>query len=60
MAVPKRKLSRSRTRKRRAQWTATPVDLVRVSVDGRTVLVPHRLVPAVRRGLLDSDTLPTA
>ncbi|AIJ21656.1 MULTISPECIES: 50S ribosomal protein L32 [Amycolatopsis] len=28
MAVPKRKMSRSNTRHRRAQWKATPVQLV--------------------------------
>ncbi|MCL2316043.1 MAG: 50S ribosomal protein L32 [Actinomycetia bacterium] len=28
MAVPKRKMSRSNTRSRRAQWKATPVTLV--------------------------------
>ncbi len=60
MAVPKRKTSRSRTRSRRAQWVATPVALTRVRVDGRDVVVPPRLVPALRRGLLDPDTLPPA
>ncbi|WP_250444951.1 50S ribosomal protein L32 [Actinotalea sp. C106] len=55
MAVPKRKMSRSRTRSRRAQWTATPVELVPVTVDGRTVQVPRRLVRAVRRGLVQID-----
>ena len=28
MAVPKRKMSRSNTRSRRAQWKATPANLV--------------------------------
>ncbi|QGQ20622.1 MULTISPECIES: 50S ribosomal protein L32 [Cellulomonas] len=58
MAVPKRRTSRSRTRSRRAQWVATPVDLVPLTVDGRTVAVPRRLVGAVRRGLVDVTTLP--
>jgi large subunit ribosomal protein L32 len=52
MAVPKRKTSRSRTRSRRAQWKATPTDLTRVEVDGRPVMVPHRLAKAVQRGLV--------
>ncbi|KUG51061.1 50S ribosomal protein L32 [Serinicoccus chungangensis] len=51
MAVPKRKLSRSNTRHRRSQWKATPVDLVPVTVDGRTVQVPRRLARAAERGL---------
>ena len=58
MAVPMRKTSRSRTRSRRAQWVATPVPLARVHVDGRDVVVPSRLVPALRRGLVDPGTLP--
>ncbi|WP_125776148.1 50S ribosomal protein L32 [Antribacter gilvus] len=52
MAVPKRKMSRSRTRSRRAQWKAEVPQLVPVTVDGREVRVPARLVPAVRRGLV--------
>lgn len=59
MAVPKRRTSRSRTRSRRAQWVATPVPLARVSVDGREVVLPPRLVPALRRGLIDPQSLPT-
>lgn len=51
MAVPKRKLSRSNTRHRRARWKATPADLVRVQVDGSTHQVPRRLARAVQRGL---------
>lgn len=50
MAVPKRRLSRSRTRHRRARWRATPPDLVPVAVDGVQHLVPRRLVAAVQRG----------
>ncbi|KQO36269.1 MULTISPECIES: 50S ribosomal protein L32 [unclassified Aeromicrobium] len=57
MAVPKRKTSRSNTRHRRSQWKATPADLVPVTVEGRTVRVPRRLVRAVHRGLVDVDRL---
>jgi large subunit ribosomal protein L32 len=39
MAVPKRRTSRSNTRKRRAQWKATPPDLVPITVAGRRHLV---------------------
>ena len=52
MAVPKRKKSRSRTRSRRAQWTAAPVPLVPVRVDGEECLLPLALHKAARRGLL--------
>ncbi|WP_258725334.1 50S ribosomal protein L32 [Cellulomonas sp. NS3] len=57
MAVPKRKMSRSRTRSRRAQWKATTVDLVTVRAPGGTVEVPRRLVRAVERGLVDVEAL---
>lgn len=53
MAVPKRKMSRSNTRHRRANWKAQPVALVPVIVDGVEHLVPRRLVRAVQRGLID-------
>ncbi|MFF0728476.1 50S ribosomal protein L32 [Streptomyces sp. NPDC004134] len=53
MAAPKRKLSRSRTRHRRAQWKATPPALVPVTVDGVTHRVPRHLVRACARGLLN-------
>ena len=59
MAVPKRKLSRSNTRHRRSQWKATATDLVPVTVEGRTVRVPRRLVRAVQGGYIDLDRLPT-
>ncbi len=49
MAVPKRRTSRSRTRSRRAQWKASPPDLVPVVIDGRRCLVPRRLIPFYRR-----------
>ncbi len=60
MAVPKRKLSRSNTRHRRATWRATPTDLVPVTVDGQTYCVPRPMVRAVQRGLIDVTTLPPA
>jgi large subunit ribosomal protein L32 len=53
MAVPKRKMSRSNTRHRRAQWKASAPRLVPVTVDGATHLVPQHLVTAYERGLLD-------
>ena len=52
MAVPKRKMSRSNTRSRRSQWKATRADLVPVTVSGREVRVPRRLVKAYQRGLI--------
>jgi large subunit ribosomal protein L32 len=56
MAVPKRKMSRSNTRHRRAQWKATPPALVPVTIDGSVYQVPSRLVKAYQRGLLDPDS----
>ncbi|WP_219412810.1 50S ribosomal protein L32 [Pseudonocardia nigra] len=53
MAVPKRRMSRSNTRSRRAQWKATPPDLVPVTIAGRKHMVPRRLVRAYQRGLLE-------
>ncbi|MFF8786446.1 50S ribosomal protein L32 [Streptomyces sp. NPDC015125] len=52
MAVPKRKLSRSNTRHRRAQWKATVPQLVPVTVDGSVHQVPRRLAKAYRLGLI--------
>lgn len=52
MAVPKRKLSRSNTRHRRAQWKAKAPDLVPIRLDGRVVRVPRRLVKAYQNGLI--------
>ncbi|KOV67532.1 50S ribosomal protein L32 [Streptomyces sp. MMG1121] len=52
MAVPKRKLSRSNTRHRRAQWKAAAPVLVPVLIEGVRHLVPQRLVRAYQRGLL--------
>ncbi|QFG22433.1 50S ribosomal protein L32 [Actinomadura sp. WMMB 499] len=51
MAVPKRKKSRSNTRKRRSQWKASRPDLVPITVDGRRTLVPRNLVRAYQNGL---------
>jgi len=53
MAVPKRRTSRSNTRSRRAQWKATPADLVPLRVGGTVHLVPRRLLRAYERGLLE-------
>lgn len=53
MAVPKRKMSRSNTRSRRAQWKATVPDLVTVRVGGQEFRVPRRLVKAVQTGVYD-------
>ncbi|MGV9865786.1 50S ribosomal protein L32 [Rhodococcus koreensis] len=53
MAVPKRRMSRSNTRSRRAQWKAQAPDLVQVTVGGTTHRVPRRLVKAVKLGLVD-------
>lgn len=56
MAVPKRRVSRSNSRHRRAQWKATPPPLVTLVVDGEEHRVPRRLAPAVLRGLVDPRT----
>lgn len=53
MAVPKRKMSRSNTRSRRAQWKAVAPDLVTVRVGGQEFRVPRRLVRAVQTGAYD-------
>ncbi|SED00220.1 50S ribosomal protein L32 [Streptomyces melanosporofaciens] len=55
MAVPKRKMSRSNTRHRRAQWKANTPELVTLTIDGRGHRVPRHLVPAYRRGLLSPE-----
>lgn len=57
MAVPKRMMSRSNTRSRRAQWKATAVDLAPITHRGQRYLVPRRLVKAVQTGLADPSTL---
>jgi large subunit ribosomal protein L32 len=56
MAVPKGKMSRSRTRHRRSHWTAKPTTLIPVTVGGLQYLVPRRLVRAVQRGYIDPTT----
>jgi large subunit ribosomal protein L32 len=52
MAVPKRKMSRSNTRHRRAQWKASTPQLVPLTIEGVSHLVPQNLVKAYERGLL--------
>lgn len=52
MAVPKRRMSRSNTRTRRAQWRATPPALVPIMIAGRRHMVPRRLVRAYQTGVL--------
>ncbi|MET8681442.1 50S ribosomal protein L32 [Streptomyces sp. NPDC004647] len=55
MAVPKRKMSRSNTRHRRAQWKASTPDLVPIVIDGSEYTVPRRLVRAYQRGLIHPE-----
>src|SRR5438309_11754645 len=55
MAVPKRRMSRSNTRSRRAQWKAEKPELVGVTVAGQKHKVPRRLLKAARLGLIDLD-----
>ena len=55
MAVPKRRMSRSNTRSRRAQWKAEATGLVSVNVAGQAHKVPRRLLKAARLGLIDLD-----
>ncbi|TCP55316.1 LSU ribosomal protein L32P [Tamaricihabitans halophyticus] len=52
MAVPKRKVSPANTRKRRSQWLsgAKPPNLVPITVDGKTKLVPRELLRHFHRG----------
>jgi len=50
VAVPKRRMSRSRTRHRRSRWQADRPQLVEVKHNGVTYRVPRRLVAAVKRG----------
>ena len=57
MAGPKRRMSRANTHSRRANWKATPPDLVPVRVGGVVHKVPRRLVTAVQRGLIDPARL---
>ena len=55
MAVPKRRMSRANTHARRSQWKANNPELQAVQVEGRTHLVPRRLVRAAKLGLVDLD-----
>lgn len=57
MAVPKRKMSRSNTRTRRANWKAKLDNLQEIRVGGREIRVPRRLVKAYQKGLLDPEDL---
>ncbi|GAA1387869.1 50S ribosomal protein L32 [Luteococcus peritonei] len=56
MAVPKRRMSRSNTRHRRAQWKTTAPDLATITHQGHQYRVPRNLVRAVHRGLVDPET----
>jgi large subunit ribosomal protein L32 len=57
MAVPKRRKSRSNTRKRRTHYHRglKRPELTEYEHRGRVYLVPPHLVPAFRRGLLDVE-----
>lgn len=57
MPVPKRRMSRSRTRHRRAQWSAHAPTLVNVSIRGRSLRIPRRLLKAAHLGHIDPETL---
>jgi large subunit ribosomal protein L32 len=46
-------MSRSNTRSRRAQWKATPVQLVPITVNGKQLRVPRQLVRAYQLGLIE-------
>ncbi|MFC0125376.1 50S ribosomal protein L32 [Bifidobacterium apri] len=51
MATPKYRMSRSRTRSRRAHWKAQPEQLTEVTMpDGTVMRLPQRLAAAARRG----------
>ena len=56
MAVPKRKMSRSNTRSRRAQWKAAPIALTTCD-NCRSTKLPHTACPTcgtyARRQILD-------
>jgi|LakMenE18May11ns_1017448.scaffolds.fasta_scaffold9957425_11 large subunit ribosomal protein L32 len=57
MPVPKRKMSRSKTRSRRANWRTTPTQLITIQINGVEYKIPHSLVNGVRRGYVDPTTL---
>ena len=58
MAVPKKKMSRSRTRRRKARWKVSPPSLVHCQHCGARH-VPHRVCPecGTYRG---REVIPTA
>ena len=56
MPVPKRKMSRSKTRSRRANWRTTPTQLITIQINGVEYKIPHSLVNGVRRGYIDPAT----
>ena len=53
MAVPKRKMSRSNTRNRRAQWKAELTQLDNLRIAGREVKIPRRRAKAYKLGLVE-------
>ena len=55
MATPKFRMSRANTHMRRSQWKANNADLVTVTIDGREVQIPRRLVKAAKLGLVDTE-----
>ncbi|QNE89199.1 50S ribosomal protein L32 [Corynebacterium incognita] len=55
MATPKFKKSRANTHSRRSQWKADNVALQEVTIDGKTVRIPRRLVKAAKLGLVDVE-----
>ncbi|MGW5575701.1 50S ribosomal protein L32 [Nocardia thailandica] len=57
MAVPKRRMSRSNTRSRRAQWKAAAPELVTVRVAGVEYRVPRRILKAVQLGHIDPSRI---
>jgi large subunit ribosomal protein L32 len=57
MAVPKRKMSRSNTRSRRAQWKAAPLTLS-TCVKCRSAYLPHHACPTC--GNYDNRRYPEA
>ena len=57
MPVPKRKMSRSKTRSRRANWRTTPTQLITIQINGVEYKIPHSLVNGVRIGYVDPTTL---
>lgn len=58
MAVPKRRMSRSNTRTRRAQWKADPPALVPIVIGGTRFRVPRHLVRAYQLGYIDPPRHP--